>query len=223
MPRGRLADRAAFAYAMGMDVNERIAQWEKMTQEVPDDMSWFSLGNAYKDADRLDEAASAFAKALEHNPDMSRAYQLRGQVLIKLDRHDEAAMVLIAGYTKAAARGDVMPQKAMGSLLEKIGRAVPQVESSAPQAQPADANTIIDRRSGQRGARMPDPPMRGPLGRFIYEHFSQETWRQWISQGTKVINELRLDFSNAQHQKVYDQQMMEWLGITQEEVDEFAK
>ena len=65
---------------------------------------------------------------------------------------------------------------------------------------------------------MADPPMRGPLGRFIYDHYSQETWRQWIGQGTKVINELRLDFSNEAHQQVYEQQMKEWLQITDEEV-----
>ena len=65
--------------------------------------------------------------------------------------------------------------------------------------------------------------MRGPTGQFIYDHFSQETWREWIGQGTKVINEFRLDFSNETHQQVYEQQMFEWLGITQEQVDEYAK
>ena len=68
------------------ELDDRIAQWEKMTQEAPDDMSWFSLGNAYKDADRPDDADRAFAKAIELNPQMSRAYQVRGQVLIQLGR-----------------------------------------------------------------------------------------------------------------------------------------
>jgi Fe-S cluster biosynthesis and repair protein YggX len=36
--------------------------------------------------------------------------------------------------------------------------------------------------------------------------------------GTKVINELRLDFSNQEHQVVYEQHMMEWLGISDEDV-----
>ena len=65
--------------------------------------------------------------------------------------------------------------------------------------------------------------MRGPLGKFIFEHYSQETWREWIKQGTKVINELRLDLSNPQHAKMYDQQMMEWLGISEDEVSAAAK
>ncbi len=70
---------------------------------------------------------------------------------------------------------------------------------------------------------MPDQPMRGPMGKFIYDHYSQETWRAWIGQGTKVINELRLDFSNDAHQRAYEEQMMAWLGFSKEDIDEHAK
>ena len=38
-------------------------------------------------------------------------------------------------------------------------------------------------------------------------------WQTWIAQGTKVINELRLDFSREEDQKVFDQYMCEFLGI----------
>jgi cytochrome c-type biogenesis protein CcmH/NrfG len=104
---------------MGMEENARIAQWEKMTGADPEnDMGWFSLGNAYRDAGRSEDAEKALAKAIELNPRSSRAYQLRGQVLIQLGRNDEAAALLTKGYVVAADQGDVMPQKAMGSLLE---------------------------------------------------------------------------------------------------------
>jgi len=203
------------------DLNDRITQWEKMTQEAPDDMSWFSLGNAYKEAERLEDANEAFAKAIGLNAQMSRAYQVRGQVLIALGKKDEAADLLTAGFEVAAQRGDVMPQKAMGSLLEKLGRPVPEVAAAAvPQAE-LSGDTITDRRTGRPGARMGDPPMKGPMGRFIYDHYSQETWREWIGQGTKVINELRLDFSNEAHQQVYEQQMKEWLEFTDQEVEAY--
>jgi Fe-S cluster biosynthesis and repair protein YggX len=199
-----------------METQSRIAQWEKMTREAPDDMAWFSLGNAYKDAGRYEDAAQALAKAIECNPGMSRAYQLRAQVLMHLGRDDEAADVLTKGYTVAAGRGDVMPQRAMGVLLEKLGKPVP--EAKKENVAPLGANAIVDRKTGQPGTRMADAPMRGPLGKFIQDHFSQETWREWIGMGTKVINELRLDFSNPQHAQVYDMHMMEWLGISDEEV-----
>ena len=68
------------------NIEERIAQWEKMTAEAPDGMSWFSLGNAYRDAERDAEAAAAYENAIQLDPTMSRAYQLLGQTLIKIDR-----------------------------------------------------------------------------------------------------------------------------------------
>jgi Fe-S cluster biosynthesis and repair protein YggX len=196
---------------------ERITQWENMCQEAPDDMSWFSLGNAYKDADRLEDAVKAYGESIAINEDMSKAYQLQGQVLIQLDNPEEAGAVLTKGYAIAAKRGDVMPQKAIGVLLEeKLGLALPEVDASqAPVADvdPDDPNTIVDRRSGRPGQRLPDPPMRGPIGQFIFDNYTQDTWREWIGQGTKVINELRLDFSRPDHQKTYEDHMLEWLGI----------
>lgn len=205
-------------------LNQRIAQWEKMVAEVPDGMSYFSLGNAYKEADRQTEAARAFRKAIEYDNNLSRAYQLLAQLLIKSGANDQAAEILTRGYVVAAEHGDVMPQRAMGSLLEKIGAPIPQVKTAEPeQAVELGDNAVLDRRTGQPGPRLPDPPMRGPLGIFIYDHYSQPTWQQWIHQGTKVINELRLDFSNVEHQHVYDLHMMEWLGFTQSEAEDYAR
>lgn len=210
---------------MSTTTEERIAQWEQMAREAPDDMAYFSLANAYKDADRPEDAQGAFAKAIEMNPGMSRAYQLRGQILIQLGKEAEAGPILTEGYKVAAERGDVMPQKAIGSLLEKIGQPIPQVQDAAERKKEVEAtgDTVLDRRTGKPQTRLPDPPMRGPVGRFIYDHFGQDTWREWIGQGTKVINELRLDFSNDQSQDIYDQYMLEWLQVTREEIDEYAK
>ena len=209
---------------MSTTAEERIAQWEQMAREAPDDMAYFSLANAYKDADRLEDAQGAFAKAIEMNPGMSRAYQLSGQVLIQLGKEDEAGPLLTKGYTVAAERGDVMPQKAIGSLLEKLGLPLPEVRDAAELKAEVEASgdTVLDRRTGQPQNRLAAPPMRGPVGKFIYDHFGQTTWNEWIGQGTKVINELRLDFSNDQHQDVYEQHMLEWLQVTMDEVTEYA-
>ena len=207
---------------MRMDVNMRIMQWENMTQADPEnDMGWFSLGNAYKDAERAEDADRAYAKTLELNPIMSRAAQLRAQVLIGLGREDEAVDLLTDGYKIAAERGDIMPQKAMGSLLEKLGKAIPEVQQASVPPEVESGEAIIDRRTGRAGPRLPDPPMRGTLGQFIYDHYTLDTWREWIAMGTKVINELRLDFSNVDHQKTYDLHMMEWLGISEEDLKEY--
>ena len=208
-----------------MENNDRINQWENMTQADPENaMGWFSLGNAYKDAGRKEEAVKAFARTIELDHGLSRAYQLLGQLYIELQQTDDAQRVLTQGYTTAASRGDVMPQRAMGSLLQKIGVPLPRVaEAEVPQVDPNDPDAVLDRKTGRPGKRLPDPPMRGPIGQLIYDNYSQETWREWIGMGTKVINELRLDFSNLEHQKVYEQHMLEWLGITPEEIQQYAQ
>jgi len=202
-------------------LDDRILQWEQMCREAPDDMAYFSLGNAYKEADRLDDAADAYAKAIEYNDKMSRAYHMRGQALMKLDRKDEAGEVLTKGYTVAAQRGDVMPQKSIGALLEKLGLPVPETEDFNEKKKQVEqsGDMVLDKRTGQPQAKLPDPPMRGPIGKYIYENFGQDTWREWIGMGTKVINELRLDFSNPAHQETYEQHMLEWLGVTREEAE----
>ena len=209
---------------MSTTQEERIAQWEQMAREAPDDMAFFSLGNAYKEGGRLDDAQGAYAKAIELNPGMSRAYQLRGEALVALDRGDEAGPVLTEGYKVAAERGDRKPQEAIGELLERIGLPLPEVQSAAERKKEVEASgeMILDRRTGTPQPRLPDPPMRGPVGKFVFDHFGQDTWRAWIGQGTKVINELRLDFSNDQHQQIYDQYMLEWLQVTREEIDAYA-
>jgi len=202
-------------------LDDRIAQWEQMCREAPDDMSFFSLGNAYKEAERWADAEDAYGKAIEHNPSMSRAFQMQGQALIKLDRSKDAGEVLTQGYTVSAERGDVMPQKSIGAMLEKLGLPIPQTEDfeAKKRAVEASGEQILDKRTGQPQSKLPDPPMRGPIGAYIYANFGQDTWREWIGMGTKVINELRLDFSNPAHQETYEQHMLEWLGITREEVE----
>ena len=202
-------------------LDDRIAQWEQMCREAPDDMAFFSLGNAYKEAERWADAEQAYASALEHNATMSRAYQMRGQALIKLDRGDEAGEVLTKGYTVAAERGDVMPKKSIAALLEKLGLPVPETEDFEARKREVEASgeQVLDKRTGQPQSKLPDPPMRGPVGAYIHANFGQDTWREWIAMGTKVINELRLDFSNPEHQDVYEQHMLEWLGVTREEIE----
>jgi Fe-S cluster biosynthesis and repair protein YggX len=195
--------------------NDRIAQFEKMAHDDPEnDMAHFSLGNAYLQAKRAAEAARSFERCLELNPVMSKAYQLAGQAMIEAGWADKAVAVLTKGYETAAARGDRMPMNAMADLLRSIGREPPDISANAPATSSAAAGgEFVCRRTGRPGTQLPSPPFKGPIGRWIHENISAETWRTWIGQGTKVINELRLDFSRDQDQAVYDQHMREYLGI----------
>ena len=199
-----------------MDINQRIAQFENMVPAAPDnDMAHYSLGNAYAQAERWDDAAASYLRCIDKNPAMSKAYQLAGDALAKAGERERAVEVLTRGFTAAGERGDRMPQKAMGELLTKLGAPVPQVASKGPEAA-AGEGQIVDRVTGRVGARMARPPFRGPVGVWIHEHITKDTFDAWIAQGTKVINELRLDLSRDEDAALYDKHMREFLGIDDE-------
>ncbi len=211
-----------------MDTNERIARFENMAQADPDnDMAHFSLGGAYAQAERHADAARSFMKCVEINPEMSKAYQLAGAELIKAGDKTEAARVLKEGYVTAARLGDLMPRNAMEKLLTEIGEEVPELDEAA-KAQAKRAAAVVPggfvcKRTGRPGTKMPAPPFKGPIGAWIYENISAETFHEWIKQGTKVINELRLDLSREQDEKTYDQHMYEYLGIDEELLSELRE
>lgn len=196
-------------------LNARIAQFETMVAPGADpnnDMAWFSLGGAYAQAGRHADAARAYIKCYEINADMSKAYQLAGAALIAAGDPARAAEVLKEGYAAAAKRGDFLPKKAMGELLQQLGLEPPQVAGAKPDV-PLAAGGFLDRKSGRPGTKLDRPPFRGPVGEWIAENISRETWQSWIGQGTKVINEMRLDLSRDDHAAIYDQHMREYLGI----------
>jgi Fe-S cluster biosynthesis and repair protein YggX len=147
---------------------------------------------------------------------MSKAYQLCGQAQIGAGWADQAVVTLERGYALAAERGDRMVEQAIAKALESIGREPPRIErASRPAAAVADGSFVC-KRTGQPGTRLSGPPFKGPVGAWIGENISAETWRNWIGQGTKVINEMRLDFSRDKDQDIYDQHMREYLGIDDE-------
>lgn len=195
-----------------MDIETRIAQFEKMATDDPtNDMAHFSLGGAYQQAGRFEDAAKSYLRCIELNPSMSKAYQLAGAALIATDQTEKAGEVLTEGYTEAAKRGDLMPKRAMKDMLEQLNLPIPEVEEQ--KAGPAPDGSFIDRKTGQPGHQMPRPPFKGAIGEWIHANISKETFDAWIAQGTKVINELRLDLSQDKDSDVYDAHMREYLGI----------
>jgi len=199
--------------------DDRIAQFEKMAHDDPtNDMAHFSLGSAYLQAGRPADAAKSLERAIDINPEMSKAYQLAGEAMIKAGWEDRAAALLAKGYPIATRRGDRMPQQEIARLLERLGRPVPKVDVEAERAKQKEATggSFVCRRSGRAGTQLEKPPFRGPVGKWIHENISAETWDTWIRQGTKVINELRLDFSREQDQAAYDEHMYEFLGLDED-------
>jgi Fe-S cluster biosynthesis and repair protein YggX len=198
-------------------VQRRIAQFETMVRPEADpnnDMAWFSLGGAYAQAGRHADAADAYLRCVAINPAFTKAFQMAGQALIEAGQSEKAGEVLTRGFVEATKRGDRMPAKGMGDLLTKLGLPVPQVHVEATQVSAqASTGTFMCKRTGRAGHQLPRPPFKGALGQWVYENISAETWDGWIRQGTKVINELRLDLSRDDDAEKYDRFMREYLGV----------
>jgi Fe-S cluster biosynthesis and repair protein YggX len=193
-----------------MDIQARIAQFENMAQADPDnEMAHYSLASAYMQANRFVEAADSFLRCLAIAPGMSKAYQLAGECFVKAGAPHKAAQVLTQGFTTAAQRGDLMPQNAMAEMLRSLGKPVPEVAATRPKV----GETVSLGREPKGGTPLAKPPFKGRLGEWIFKNVSNEKWNAWIGQGTKVINELRLDLSQERDADVYDQHMREYLGI----------
>ena len=197
-------------------LEERIAQFENMTSADPDnEMAHFSLGSGYLQAGRAAEAARSFQRCLELNGEMSKAYELAGQAMIEAGWEDQAAQTLRDGYKMAASKGDAMPRDAIAQLLQRLGLEPPKLstDEQAAAESVASGDTFVCKRTGRAGMKLPDPPMRGAVGQWIFQNITAETWHDWMGQGTKVINELRLDLSREEDQLTFDQHMFEFLGI----------
>lgn len=200
-----------------MDMQQRIAQFENMVQADPDnDMAHFSLAGAYAAANRHLEAAESFKRCIAVNKTFSKAYQLAGDAYIKAGEMDDAAQILTEGFKIAASKGDRMPQKAMGDLLKQIGKPVPDIKVPLGGSKAAPPGSFMCQRTGRPGTKMSRPPFKGPVGEWIAANISKETFEEWIGQGTKVINELRLDLSRDEDEATYDSHMREYLGIDDE-------
>lgn len=223
------------------DLDRRIAQFQNMAQADPEnEMAHFSLGKALAESGRHAEAAESFLRCTELAPSMSAAYQFAGEALMKTGDKDKAVQLFTRGYTIAAERGEVKPRDAMAASLKGLGKPVPEVaRGKGGRGGAGDVDLLgggrpgaggaaeIDRskyppgtffcaRTGRPGTQMARPPFRGPIGQWIHTNISEETFNAWIAQGTKVINELRLDLSREADSDTYDEHMREYLGIDEE-------
>ena len=115
-----------------------------------------------------------------------------------------------------------MVRNIIAEQLKAMDREVPELttEDKAAEEKATADGSFTCSQTGQPGTQLESPPFRGPIGAWIQENITEETWREWIGQGTKVINELRLDFSRDEDQETYDRHMREYLGITDDLVAE---
>jgi Fe-S cluster biosynthesis and repair protein YggX len=172
----------------------------------------FSLGRAYLEAGEWNQAAQSLDRCLQLNANLSKAYDLLGSALMKLGQRDAAIERLTQGVKIADSRGDLMPRNDMVQRLKELGAPVPELkQSAAPTA--VGEGQVLCRRCKRVGRKQPSPPFSNAQGREIYENICADCWREWIGMGTKLINELRLPLSDPKAQKIFDQNMMEFLNL----------
>lgn len=193
---------------------ERIARFKTMTEADPEnELGHFSLGKAYLDAGLYQEAVGSFLRVLEIKPDYSRAFLLLAVAQRQLGDLAAAVRTLTKGYQVAHERGDIMPRNEMGAMLKEVGASVPEVQAPTLTPELAAAGNIQCRRCGRIGPKMPERPFGGELGEHIHTSVCGPCFKEWIGQGTKVINELRLNLTEKPAQDIYDQHMKEFLNL----------
>ena len=193
-----------------------IERFQKMAEADPtNELGHFSLGRALLDAGRYQEAAASLSRVVELNPNMGRAYQLLAQALLKLDQRDQAVERLTQGVKIATARGETLPKREMIEMLKELGAPVPVEETVAAPAPAVGEGEVVCKRCGLTRPKLPKPPMRGEFGKEIFENICANCWRDAIAMGTKVINELRLPLDDPKAGKIWDQQIREFLHLSQ--------
>lgn len=196
------------------DVSERIEQFRKMAEADPsNELGHFSLGRALLDSGDSAGAAASFAKVIELNPNISKAYQLLAGVLLKNGLREQAVSRLTDGVKIADSRGDLLPRNEMAAQLKELGAPVPEFKAGASATVAVGEGQVQCRRCGQIGPKLPKPPFRTAFGQKIFENTCANCWKDAIGQGTKVINEMRLPLADPQAQKIWDQHIAEFLNI----------
>ncbi|GMU20047.1 MAG: hypothetical protein AMXMBFR13_01480 [Phycisphaerae bacterium] len=196
----------------------RIEQFRNMAQADPDnELGHFSLGKALIDAGRHEEAIASLQRAIDINPQNSRSYHLLALAQKGAGQRGEAISTLRMGFDVAHGRGDLMPRNDMGALMRELGETPPTVVDApaapVPAAAAVGADSIVCSRCGNARPKMAERPFKGPLGEQVWANVCQSCWGEWIRMGTKVINELRLNFADPRHADTYDQYMREFLQL----------
>src|SRR3990172_3705726 len=127
-----------------MEQDRRIQQFKQMAEADPhNELGHFSLGKAYLDAGRFDDAVGPLTRALDLNPTMSKGYQLLGEAFDRAGKRAKAIEVMTKGVTIPDEQGDRMPRDAMAKVLRDWGAPVPTfktVERSGADASAGGAS-----------------------------------------------------------------------------------
>jgi len=99
----------------------RLDQLRKLAELEPQDpLAHYGVGLECLNLERWDEAAAAFAKAIEVDAGYSAAYYHKARAEIGAGRMPAAQETLTAGIVVAQRKGDMKTEGEMRELLESI-------------------------------------------------------------------------------------------------------
>lgn len=202
-----------------MSATDKIALFRNMAESDPEnELAHFSLGKLCFEAGRHEEALASLRRTIEINSQHTQAHRYLGEVLLALGRRDEAFGVLADGTRLAHARGEYMPRNTMIEILRREGVEPPKLieaeDEDEEEEEAAGEGAFVCRRCLRRGQPLAEPPFTTELGRQIHETICEDCWREWIAMSVKVVNEYRLNPATPEGSRIWDQHMVEFLGLT---------
>lgn len=107
--------------AQAEGILKKIEQYKKVIEYDPKDvLGYFTLGTAYLQGKRYQEAADQFKKAVEVGPEHSPSYSGYGEALEVLGLKDEAIKIYTVGIPVADKKGDIIPLRKMENRLRHL-------------------------------------------------------------------------------------------------------
>lgn len=101
-----------------------IDNFEKMLAAGQDSaLLRYSLGTAYQKAGEPERALDHLASAVEQDPGYSAAWKIYGQLLVEVERLDEAISAFETGIRVADEKGDIQAAKEMRVFLKRANKA----------------------------------------------------------------------------------------------------
>lgn len=101
---------------------DKIAALNEILKQNPiDAFTRYGLAMAYAAEGKNDQALSEYATILRHTPDYVPAYQMSAQLLLKLNRTEEARTRLQGGLAAAQSTGNSHAQSELQAMLDDLG------------------------------------------------------------------------------------------------------
>jgi tetratricopeptide (TPR) repeat protein len=103
-------------------LRKRIEQFEKLVaHNAQDVLSRFTLGRAYLEAGRAEDAARVLEELLALKPDYTAAFVLLGDAYEKSGKLARAIRTFTKGVELAQGKGDLQPRNQMQERLKRLG------------------------------------------------------------------------------------------------------